>query len=400
MIHSIKGKQVKLLATVLGGIFSIAMLVLIFKSGNAETKGVEKYYEKSISTGVDGLSEKEMWIEKSTNELNELKKQNKDLQEQLDKIQKVVVGIGKAMHVWEGVPGNGDNVSGDTVSDAENIKNMDKAISDENFAKPKAEVSQAPTISLMQDFVKTSNQAKPFTEITQDAPKVKPDYDKLRRSRIKTISFSNAGTEYDLDENFIFATTYARCVLLGSVTVSAGVGASSNPQPVLLRLTDAGNLPNNVRGFLKDAVVIGAAYGELSSESVVIRLERIVKIDIPPVLVLALCSEGCRLVQDIITNGNVESAVAVTRVGAPRVINMKSPRRVKALALAPDFKPIMSFKLYPDMSASELCDLMKTSMGNITVEGLTGTITWDLSTLYRIASHHRRRYCAVEPATL
>ena len=163
----------------------------------------------------------------------------------------MVVGIGKAMHVWEGVPGNGDNVSGDTVSDAENIKNMDKAISDENFAKPKAEVSQAPTISLMQDFVKTSNEAKPNIELMSDAPKIKPDYDKLRKSRIKTISFSNAGTEYDLDENFIFATTYARCVLLGSITVSAGVGASSNPQPVLLRLTDAGNLPNNVRGFLK-----------------------------------------------------------------------------------------------------------------------------------------------------
>ena len=34
----------------------------------------------------------------------------------------------------------------------------------------------------------------------------------------------------------------------------------------------------------------------------------------------------------------------------------------------------------PDMSASELCDLMKVSMGNITVEGLTGTITWDPAT--------------------
>ncbi len=34
----------------------------------------------------------------------------------------------------------------------------------------------------------------------------------------------------------------------------------------------------------------------------------------------------------------------------------------------------------PDMSASDLCDLMKTSMGNITVEGLTGTITWDPAT--------------------
>ena len=34
----------------------------------------------------------------------------------------------------------------------------------------------------------------------------------------------------------------------------------------------------------------------------------------------------------------------------------------------------------PDMSASELCDLLKVSMGNITIEGLTGTITWDPAT--------------------
>jgi conjugal transfer pilus assembly protein TraB len=47
----------------------------------------------------------------------------------------------------------------------------------------------------------------------------------------------------------------------------------------MLRINDTGNLPNNVKGFLKDAIVIGAAYGDLSSESVIIRLERIVKID-------------------------------------------------------------------------------------------------------------------------
>jgi conjugal transfer pilus assembly protein TraB len=60
---------------------------------------------------------------------------------------------------------------------------------------------------------------------------------------------------------------------------SAGIGSSSNPEPVLLRINDTGNLPNNVKGFLSDAIVIGAAYGDLSSESVIIRLERIVKID-------------------------------------------------------------------------------------------------------------------------
>jgi conjugal transfer pilus assembly protein TraB len=102
---------------------------------------------------------------------------------------------------------------------------------------------------------------------------------KILKSSITTIHYSTTESESNLDENFIFASAYARCVLVGSVTVSAGIGASSNPQPVLLRLTDPGNLPNRVKGFLKDAMVIGAAYGELSSESVVIRLERIVKID-------------------------------------------------------------------------------------------------------------------------
>lgn len=33
--------------------------------------------------------------------------------------------------------------------------------------------------------------------------------------------------------------------------------------------------------------------------------------------------------------------------------------------------------LTPDMSVSDLCDAMKTAMTEITVEGLTGTITWD-----------------------
>ena len=34
----------------------------------------------------------------------------------------------------------------------------------------------------------------------------------------------------------------------------------------------------------------------------------------------------------------------------------------------------------PDMSVSDICDALKVSMGNITIEGLTGTITWDAAT--------------------
>lgn len=110
------------------------------------------------------------------------------MQEQLDKIQKVVVGMGRAMHVFDG-------------DDNNEVPNMAPNVVQNETKTQQAEISQAPTISLMQDFVKTSNDAKPNIELMSDAPKVKPDYDKLRRSRIKTISFSNTGTEYDLQSS-------------------------------------------------------------------------------------------------------------------------------------------------------------------------------------------------------
>ena len=267
-IKSVKSEQLKLLIVICGGLLGIALLFLALRNDNqSENSGIERYYEKSISTGIDDLSDKELWIEKSTNELAALKKQNEDLQEQLDKVQKVVVGIGKSMNIFDGNEASRENNS------IENTKDFSESPTTEEPEKMDA------SFGGMQNFIKNSNKEIQRTQEIPETHESKPEYDKLRKSKIKTISFSNADNEYDLDENFIFAATYARCVLVGSVTVSAGVGASSNPQPVLLRLTDPGNLPNNVKGFMQNAVVIGAAYGELSSESVVIRLERIVKID-------------------------------------------------------------------------------------------------------------------------
>ena len=34
----------------------------------------------------------------------------------------------------------------------------------------------------------------------------------------------------------------------------------------------------------------------------------------------------------------------------------------------------------PDMSVSDICEAMKASMGNITITGLTGEISWDVAT--------------------
>lgn len=74
-------------------------------------------------------------------------------------------------------------------------------------------------------------------------------------------------------DSYIPAGSYARAVLLNGVDVSAGVTSQASPQPVLLKLTHKGSLPNKFFGKMKECRVIAAAYGDLSSERAYMRLE-------------------------------------------------------------------------------------------------------------------------------
>ncbi|MDR2781504.1 MAG: TraB/VirB10 family protein [Holosporaceae bacterium] len=279
----VKAKQYKNFGFVAGGLMMTFLIMMAFReSKNSDNLKAARYYKKEIKTGVDGLSDQELWVEKSTNEIEDIRIHNKKLedhnarlQKQLDSIQKLVIGLGVHLNAFddqrestaissEDVPENrtykGKSNSADQVlnSNESTPLLMDKI---ENFVDQRGVLGDENTSGISRAF-------------SGERPN-----QKVLKNGIKVIRFSNTDSEYDLDENFIFAGTYARAVLVGTVIASAGIGASANPEPVLLRINDMGNLPNNVKGFLKDAIVIGAAYGDLSSESVIIRLERIVKID-------------------------------------------------------------------------------------------------------------------------
>lgn len=79
--------------------------------------------------------------------------------------------------------------------------------------------------------------------------------------------------------NILPAGAFAQAVLIGSVDANCGVSSTSDPKPVLLRLLENGTLPNNFKSKLKRCVAIGASHGDLSSERVYIRLERMSCID-------------------------------------------------------------------------------------------------------------------------
>ena len=55
--------------------------------------------------------------------------------------------------------------------------------------------------------------------------------------------------------------------------------AASDPRPMLLRLIDPGTLPRRFQSDLKDCHCTASAYGDLSSERVYARLEKLTCIE-------------------------------------------------------------------------------------------------------------------------
>jgi conjugal transfer pilus assembly protein TraB len=72
---------------------------------------------------------------------------------------------------------------------------------------------------------------------------------------------------------YIPSGAFTRAILLGGLDAPTGGQAQRNPQPVLLRLVDNAVLPNHFRSRIKECFVVGAGYGDVSSERAYIRTE-------------------------------------------------------------------------------------------------------------------------------
>ncbi len=76
-------------------------------------------------------------------------------------------------------------------------------------------------------------------------------------------------------ETTIPAGAFAKTVLISGLDASASMTASSDPRPLLLRIIDPGTLPRRFQSDLKDCHCTASAYGDLSSERVYGRLEKL-----------------------------------------------------------------------------------------------------------------------------
>jgi len=78
---------------------------------------------------------------------------------------------------------------------------------------------------------------------------------------------------YHIDTH-IPANIVVKAILESSVDAPCGVYSSAEPKMVLLRLLDDAHLPHALRSKIKRAMISGSAYGEISTERLIIRLER------------------------------------------------------------------------------------------------------------------------------
>ena len=75
-------------------------------------------------------------------------------------------------------------------------------------------------------------------------------------------------------ENYVISGSFARAVLLTGVVAETGTDAASTPQPILLRLVDHGIFSKGYKTEqIKEAILIGACHGNISSERALCRLQ-------------------------------------------------------------------------------------------------------------------------------
>lgn len=92
---------------------------------------------------------------------------------------------------------------------------------------------------------------------------VKPTY--YHRSKPYQKIF-NKLTHQKTAKTWVSAGTFARGVLLEGADANASVNGQSDTAPILVRLLDAGTLPNGGISHLKGCFVLASIYGDISSE--------------------------------------------------------------------------------------------------------------------------------------
>ncbi|WP_010303289.1 TrbI/VirB10 family protein [Candidatus Odyssella thessalonicensis] len=210
-----------------------------------------------MATPISAVNEREIWasrVEKQSKKVEEeatkVLQENEFLQKRLDVLEELIKNH-KAPHE---IPEDPYHVA-------------PSAAINEGQATPRPSSQRGPTFPPA-----TDNAGGAAAPMQADANLNQPL--KKRGPKIGYIGSNHlSGVSFKTTDMYFPAGTYSKAVITSGVAASTATNAQGNPQPMMLRLVDDGNLPRGFKSRVKDAVILGACYGDISSERVMCRLE-------------------------------------------------------------------------------------------------------------------------------
>lgn len=107
-------------------------------------------------------------------------------------------------------------------------------------------------------------------------PRITPEPVILKKSKTLGVFNKSYGAKKCNIKDYVASGTFARAVLETGIVVGTGSNTQSNPEPLMLRLTDAGIFSSFGRNSqIKEAILIGDCSGDLSAERARCRLQTI-----------------------------------------------------------------------------------------------------------------------------
>lgn len=237
-----------------GGIGGLALILGIVLSQGKKPEKVTpdkkttSVKESAFTSPVDNLDEQSVWIERAENKLADEQKNTGTLQTMVQKQAATVQAQNDVMTQQE-----------QTIAAlSAQIQTLSGKL--DTIEQVQTQVSQSRA-EQNTDPAQINNSSSLMTGMSVTTLALAPMPDSAPARIEKTV------------DNYVPSGSYVKAVMLGGLDASAGVSSQSNPRPVLLRTIDTGTLPNNFHSHLKNCRIIGAGYGDLSSERAYIRLE-------------------------------------------------------------------------------------------------------------------------------
>jgi len=244
MLEKFKQKQIFLLWGTIA-VLSIALLVIL-KLFFGEKSVIQKQNvssKKLLTTGASRINPQEVWVHDFNNKADITQKRLEALEDTLGKF--IQLNTAKPTTEEPSLP----------VTPAGSLKDaIASTVKMDALPRPP---QQEGSFSIKNPHQKPSFHSKELKKISLN----------LNRGRHHKPLKST--------DNTIPAGAFAKAILLGGVDASTSIQASSDPRPILLRLTHPGTLPRKFKSDLEGCHVLAASYGDISSERVFMRLEKL-----------------------------------------------------------------------------------------------------------------------------